>query len=206
MFTGLIKEVTPFLHREDAEGGLRIEVARPSAWQDLELGESIALNGICLTLTNFDETKMGFFVGLESLAKTNIQTIRKDHKVNLERSLSLGDRLGGHLVSGHIDGTALVIAKEKRGESLWLKIHIGKDLSKWVVPKGSLAVNGVSLTVNEIDRENNDVEFLLIPETLERTNLVHVSEGEFVNIECDQMVKIISEQMKLYRGLDEHHP
>ncbi|MDZ4677609.1 MAG: riboflavin synthase [Oligoflexia bacterium] len=206
MFTGLIKEVAIFLNREDAQGGLRIEIERPKNWTELELGESIALNGICLTLTEFNENKIVFFVGLESLAKTNIQAIRKDQKVNLERSLALGDRLGGHLVSGHVDGAGLVMGKEIRGDCLWLKIHINENLIRWVVPKGSIALNGVSLTVNELDRKNLNAEFLLIPETLERTNLKDISEGEFINIECDQMVKIIAEQVKYYGVINEHHP
>ena len=206
MFTGLIQQTAQVQTRMDAEGGLIFQIQKPASFKDLKLGESIAVDGICLTLAEVDSTTMTFFAGLETLGKTQIQLWKPGRMVNLERSLRMSDRLGGHIVSGHIHGTGLLTAAEPRGPCLWLEIVTKENLINWMVPKGSVAINGVSLTINNLDEVHGKFEVLLIPETLSRTNLSHVEVGQLVNIECDQTVKIITEQLKRIGKYNEQHP
>lgn len=193
MFTGLIQTDSTVMEKIKAEGGYKLALSKPIGFSDLRIGESIAVNGICLTLENFDSEKLRFFVGMETLAKTDFLTWRIDHKVNLEQSLRMSDRLGGHMVSGHVDGTALVTKVFPEGEGMHLEIQIKPEHAKWIIPKGSVTVNGVSLTVNELEQER--VSFFLIPETLKITNLKDLNAGDFVNIECDNFVKVIIEKL-----------
>ncbi|MBK9293070.1 MAG: riboflavin synthase [Oligoflexia bacterium] len=194
MFTGLVKSTQNILKKEKVEGGYNFIVQKPESWVDLEIGESICINGICLTLEEFTQDAMKFFVGLETLSKTDFLYLKPQDLVNLERSLTLQTRLGGHLVSGHVDGVGLVTELIHQGDCLKLKVRLNDDLLKWVVKKGSICVSGVSLTVNEI--ENNEVEVFLIPETLKQTNLSKLTLGAAVNIECDQLVKVVVEKFK----------
>lgn len=195
MFTGLVTDKTKLFSVEKRYNGYSILVRKPKEWLDLVRGESVAVNGICLTLEDFDSLQMRFFVSLETVAVTSFQYWKPSQELNLERSLRLGDRLGGHLVSGHVDGVALVQNMAFEGEStLRVRLRIKRDHVRWVVPKGSLCVNGVSLTVNHWDSQEGVVELQLIPETLKVTNLKDLSEGELVNVEFDQIVKTIVEK------------
>jgi riboflavin synthase len=199
MFTGLIQVISEIKDvYERSPDGFKIKISKPNNWTDVKLGESIACDGVCLTLTDFKEDDLEFFVGAETLSKTNFENLEPGQKVNVERSLALGDRLGGHVVSGHIDGTANVIEAKREGQCLVLKLKLSPEEFRFVVPKGSLCVNGVSLTVNEIDRETKTIGLFLIPETLTRTNLSQLETGDSVNIETDQFVKIIAHQMGSY--------
>lgn len=194
MFTGLIKNTSQVLQKEKRSGGYHFLISKPLDWNDLQIGESIAVQGICLTLEEYTVSEMKFFVGLETLGKTNFLYLKQNQAINLERSLTLNDRLGGHLVSGHVDGTALIVAAEPEGECLKLTLRLNSDLLKWVVTKGSITVEGVSLTVNEV--KEDEINLFLIPETLKVTTLKNLKVGDFVNIECDQVTKIITEKMK----------
>jgi riboflavin synthase len=204
MFTGLIQSITEIKDvYERSPDGFKVKISKPNHWDDLKLGESIACDGVCLTLTDFDENSLEFFVGAETLNKTTFENLESGQRINVERSLAFGDRLGGHVVSGHIDGTADVVEAKRDGQCLSVKLKLTPDEFRFVVPKGSLCVNGVSLTVNEIDRETKTIQVFLIPETLARTNLSKLKIGDSVNIETDQFVKIIAHQMGSYR---EHNP
>ncbi len=195
MFTGLITDRSQVIKREPGETGFTIYLQTPVFWKDLKLGESIAINGVCLSLTKFNSEEMCFFVGHETLKKTNFAGLADGTTVNLERSLALGDRLGGHFVLGHVDGIALVTDIEKRGEGLWVSLRIPRNLLHWIVSKGSIAINGVSLTVNELDRSAGTLEVFLIPETLKTTNLAELKKESVINVECDHLVKIVSQQI-----------
>jgi len=204
MFTGLIQVISEIKEiSERSVEGFKLKLSKPSHWNDLKLGESIACDGACLTLTNFTDETLEFFVGHETLEKTTFKKLEPSRRLNVERSLALGDRLGGHVVSGHIDGTAEVVESNRDGQCLNLKIKLAADQFRFVVPKGSICMNGVSLTINGINRDAKTIEVYLIPETMTRTNLSQLQKGDLVNIETDQFVKIIAHQMGGYR---EHNP
>lgn len=204
MFTGLIQEISKIKEiSAPSTDGFKIKISKPTHWNDLKLGESIACDGVCLTLTNFENESLEFFVGAETLDKTTFKNLEIHKDINVERSLAFGDRLGGHVVSGHIDGVAVVTQAKRDGQCLDLKLKLGAEQFRFVVPKGSLCANGVSLTVNEIDRDTKTIGIYLIPETMARTNLSDLKKGDLVNIETDQFVKIIAHQMGSYR---EHNP
>ncbi len=199
MFTGLIQDMAEVKKVwEKSQDGFKFQVSRPKDWTNLKTGESIACDGVCLTLTEFSDDFLEFFVGLETLDKTTFNTLLPDQILNMERSLALGDRLGGHVVSGHVDGVAKVLEARREGGCLHLGLKLPKGLFRYVVPKGSLSLNGVSLTINKVDRETDIVEIFLIPETMVRTNLSRVQVGDLLNIETDQFVKIIAHQMGSY--------
>lgn len=205
MFTGLI-ETTASVQRMDLrQGGFVLTLQKPETWTDLKQGESIAVDGACLTLTGWTRENMAFFVTEETIAKTSLGKLSLGQSVNLERALQFGSRVGGHLVSGHVDGIAKVIKKESRGESVYMELEVHRAHEQWIVPKGSITVNGVSLTVNERDRHRGVVSLMLIPETLTITNLKNLEVGALVNIECDQTVKVIVEQLKWAKESHELH-
>jgi riboflavin synthase len=204
MFTGLIQSISEIKDVfEKTSDGFKISILKPKDWFDLKLGESIACDGVCLTLSNFSDKILGFFVGAETLAKTTFKNLAPGKKINMERSLALGDRLGGHVVSGHIDAVSEVLEAKREGQCLDLKLRVTADQFRFIIPKGSLCVNGVSLTVNEVNRDEKSIGLFLIPETMARTNLSELKKGDWVNIETDQFVKIIAHQMGNYR---EHNP
>jgi len=193
MFTGLIESKGTVLAQSAQDShNLKVRISRPSTFKDLIGGESIAVNGTCLTLTEFTPNSMDFFVSSETLGKTTFSALKVDDELNLERSLRMGDRLGGHMVTGHVDGVAKVTKAKKDGECFALSIQVSPEQYKFIIPKGSICINGVSLTVNELDRDLKTVGLYLIPETLARTNLGTLTEDSPVNVECDQTVKILA--------------
>ncbi|MCC6277453.1 MAG: riboflavin synthase [Oligoflexia bacterium] len=196
MFTGLVEKLAEVKSRALEVGGIRISIERPKDWSDLKPGESIAVNGICLTLERFSDDAMEFFLGMETMARTNAQNWVPLELVNLERSLQLGSRLGGHFVSGHIDGTALICESTPLETCHFIKLRVNTENIRYLVPKGSVAIEGVSLTVNSVDYQNCTFEVLLIPTTIQFTNLATRSVGALVNIEFDQLVKTVVEHLK----------
>jgi riboflavin synthase len=198
MFTGLIQEKAKILKALKDDSGLSLTLSRPGPFEQLKNGESIAVDGVCLTLTHSNSFSMDFYVGKETLDKSHFAYARESQVVNLERSLAFGDRLGGHMVSGHVDGVGRVVTLTPNGPSLGLEIEVRPQEFKSIITKGSLCVNGVSLTVNALDRDKKTVSLYLIPETLERTNLGALKVLDLVNIECDQFVKIIAQQVTHY--------
>lgn len=201
MFTGLIQATSKVVNN----AGGRLVVALPSvgsgvgsgagSFGDLAHGESIAVDGVCLTLTaptSGSDNVMTFDVSPETLKKTTLGAVKVGAVVNLERAMRMGDRLGGHLVSGHVDGVATVIGRrEAGGGNLELEIELPHELGRYVIAKGSLTVNGVSLTINELAdvASGTRVKLMLIPVTLSATNLSAVAVGGRLNIEVDQMGK-----------------
>jgi len=173
---------------KEGSGTLSITVEKPINFNDLNHGDSVAVDGVCLTVEAFDEKQMAFTLGPETLRITGwTPSGVQKRMVNLERSLRLNDRIHGHLVTGHVDTTARIVAAETEGETLRLSIEIPKALEALIWPKGSLAVNGVSLTINRVSGGSFDVG--LIPETLRRTNLGALKAGDLVNLEADNMAR-----------------
>jgi len=155
----------------------------------LELGESIADNGTCLTVESFTDGSVVFHTLAETLSRTNLGQLSKGSRVNLERALRLGDRLGGHVVSGHIDGTASVLSIGKSGDDIALTVALPADLACFAVMKGSIAINGVSLTIAKLGEDF--VQVCIIPHTWSHTNLSTLKEGDLVNLEMDLFGKYV---------------
>ncbi len=192
MFSGIVETKKKIVEVISLNQALRIHIERPHSFQDIKCGDSIAVNGVCLTLESFDAKILQFTVGYESL---NILQWKKENligkNVNLERSLKFGDRIHGHLVSGHVDSLAQVIERKQLGESLFFRISLPLQFKKFIWKKGSVTIQGVSLTVNELDEKSFTV--CLIPETLKNTNLSDIKEDEWVNLECDYLIKGITQ-------------
>lgn len=192
MFSGIVEAKSQIIKtQEDGiadHKAIRIFVSKPTAFSDLKIGDSICVNGVCLTVENFDSQQIQFCLGAETikvLSSTFSQWLQIP--LNLERSLKFGDRLHGHLVSGHVDGVARVMESYSDGESWQIKCQIPQEIQKFFWKKGSVSLNGVSLTVNEVEKDLLSV--CLIPETITATNLSLVPVGQFVNIEADYLAK-----------------
>jgi riboflavin synthase len=181
MFTGLVEQMG-----EVRQAGTRLAVATPLAAQ-LERGDSIAVNGVCLTAVDISDGAFEADVMEETLARSALGRLEAGDAVNLELALRVGDRLGGHFVQGHVDATGTVESVEEREHSRVVRVAAAAGVLRYVVEKGSIAVDGVSLTVTEVDGSGFAVS--LIPETLERTTLGSVRPGDPVNLEVDMLAK-----------------
>ena len=189
MFSGLIAHDGRVASVEgDARRGLTLVVEAPGAIGDgVANGDSVAINGVCLTVVGFDERTMRFDVVPETVARTNFGTLRVGDVVNVELSLRLGDRLGGHLVYGHVDACASILAKEPEGQGFRLHVVLPDALAPFIVEKGYIAVDGVSLTVASVT--NDQFTIALIPETARRTTLGPKGPGDRVNLEVDPVAR-----------------
>jgi riboflavin synthase len=196
MFTGIVEtsgEIVSIVHRE---GGARLVVRVGAMAGELTMGESVAVNGCCLTVTEFDAAAQtaAFDLLIETLRVTNLGDQRKGSVVNLERSLRVGDRLSGHFVQGHVDATAKIIALESVGMDHRFAVELPKEWAHLVVHKGSLCVNGISLTVAEVGEAQ--AEFWIIPHTYTETNLRTLKAGDRVNLEFDMLAKHVAVMME----------
>jgi riboflavin synthase len=204
IFTGIIKELSRVKSIHKKDGSNFVIFKRPQKWTDLEEGESILINGVCSTALNIKEKSFEVEYMPETLIKTNLGNLQKDMIVNLERSLAVGERLGGHILSGHIDtvGTIGEVSQEKQKKTATkLKIHISEEWTRFIVQKGSIAINGISLTVVDVERDWFTVS--LIRHTLEHTNLHTLRVDDTVNIEVDMMAKYLHKNLQDFyaRGL-----
>lgn len=192
MFSGIVETQALIRSAKRDRGLVIIEVEKPSLFSDLTIGDSIATNGVCLTVEAFDANTIRFALGQETLNITGWnESALQGASVNLERSLKLGDRIHGHMVSGHVDGVGEVVGYKDLGGSVQLDVQAPTDLLRYVWKKGSWAINGVSLTVNSVNSETGIVGHCLIPETLNRTNLGNLKVGSRVNLEVDMMARAI---------------
>lgn len=189
MFTGLIEELGTVEKIRRKGGSLHLTVRASTVLEDINVGASIAVNGVCLTITGFSSESFSVDVGPETLRRTILSRLHSGEKVNLERAVKAGDRLGGHLLSGHIDGMGRI--KERRGQkdNFTLKISVSRELTKYIIPQGSLAVDGISLTVVESSEDSFTVA--VIPQTARITTLGHKFPGSYVNIEVDSLGKYV---------------
>jgi riboflavin synthase len=192
MFTGIITDVGRILSVE-TRGDTRVRIATGYDVTGIDLGASIACDGVCLTAIATGETDGGWFdvqVSAETLSKTNLGSWRPGRKVYLERALRVGDELGGHIVSGHVDGVAEVIGVAPEGDSLRVRFRAPDALAGFIAPKGSVALNGTSLTVNEVEGAEFGVN--LIPHTRSVTTWGAVAEGDLVNLEIDTLARYVA--------------
>lgn len=191
MFSGIIEAVSEIKSSLELVNAYRIQVEKPVEFNDLSLGDSIAVDGVCLTVEALDENKITFSLAAETIRVLQWSpTSWIGKRVNLERSLRFGDRIHGHLVTGHVDSLAEVLRAELEGESFFLSVKVSSSIVPYVWKKGSITINGVSLTVNEF--KNSVVEVCLIPETLKRTNLGNLKSGQVVNIEPDYIARAVA--------------
>ena len=188
MFTGVIEATALVTSVCPGDQSLKVFVNRPAHFQDISIGDSMACNGVCLTLEKLDQHKMGFTMGQETLQITGWkEESLRSALLNLERPLRLGDRIHGHLVSGHVDTSIQVVKKEKAGDCLILSFGLPGKQSSEIRNKSCVAIHGVSLTVNHVGEKLFQV--CLIPETLRKTNLKALEPGDWVNLETDHYVK-----------------
>lgn len=194
MFTGLIEDVGKIISLRLIDRAAVLTVKTRLSVRAMELGASIAVNGACLTVVKKGRGEFTVDMSPETLKRTSLKVLRAGSLVNLERPMRLSDRLGGHLVTGHVDGVAAVAAIEKKGEFTFFKFRLPRRLGVFLVSKGSVAVDGISLTVNECGARQFSVA--IIPFTLQHTNLRGRRVGDKVNIETDLIEKYVSNLMK----------
>jgi riboflavin synthase len=198
MFTGIIKELGRVEEIESSDDGARLRIGAELA-SELEAGDSVAVNGACLTATSVAEGSFEADVMHQTLSLTTLGSLEASSAVNLELPLRPTDRLGGHVVQGHVDGTGTVTDLSADGFAKRLRVELPEDLLPYVVDRGSIAIEGVSLTIAGLT--DSAVEVSLIPETLERTTLGALEPGDRVNVECDVLARYVRRQLETDRGL-----
>ena len=196
MFTGLIEGTGVITSLEVKREGALIEVKTSFPLNNTKVGDSIAVDGVCLTAVKVDTHSFSAEISPETLSKTTFRYKKIGDVVNLERALRLGDRLGGHLVSGHVDGIGKISAIVKLEKFFQFEVEVPKDLSKYLVKKGSIAIDGISLTINDLTK--NTVKLMIIPHTYNVTNLSKKSPGDLVNIEVDMIAKMVYQWISPY--------
>jgi riboflavin synthase len=193
MFTGLIEEVGTVVAFRPNESTRRLEISAPRLAGRVRLGDSVAINGCCLTATATENTRLGFDLLQESLDRTNLKELRPESRVNLELPVAAGAPLGGHFVQGHVDCPAAILALEEQGADLRIEIELRSEFAPYVAGKGSIAVNGISLTVAEVLSESFSV--WIIPHTRTQTNLSTARCGDFLNLEFDILAKYVERML-----------
>lgn len=196
MFTGLIEEIGIVDKVIKGAKSAKITIKAHKVLEGINLGDSISTNGVCLTVTSFSRDKFDVDVMPETMRRSNLENIRSGSKVNLERALRVGDRLGGHIVSGHIDGVGIIKAIEEEDNATWITLEASSDIMKYIINKGSIAVDGTSLTVAYVD--DYTLKVSIIPLTKEETTLLSKKVGEEVNLECDMIGKYV-ERLMLFK-------
>jgi riboflavin synthase len=187
MFTGIITHIGIF--KEFRAGKQEMAIESPELTSRLGIGDSLAVNGVCLSLIKKEKSILFFDLSKETLDRTSLGSLRRGDRLNLELSLTLSTPLSGHLVTGHIDSTGKVMAIQKRGKGKRMTVSFPPELRSFMIPKGSVAVDGVSLTIASLNPSSFEVE--LIPITIDNSNLAHLKPGKTVNIECDIIGKYV---------------
>lgn len=201
MFTGIIESVGNAVRAERAAGGLRLQVYAPDFGRDMALGDSIAVDGACLTVSKFTRGGFEADVSEETLKLTTLGSLREQQKVNLERALRMSDRLGGHIVTGHIDGVGEIAARQPAGNSTLYTVRAPEGIMDNVVFKGSIAVDGISLTVAKVFEDGFGVA--IVPHTEQATTLAEKPIGARVNLETDLLGKYVRRYVAMFQGVDD---
>ena len=191
MFTGLIAELGTITAIDKGESSAVFTIAAPALISQIALGDSVAVNGVCLTATAITDDSFTADVMVQTLAVTSLSQLSVGSAVNLELAALLNTRMGGHMVQGHVDGVATVVGLTPGEKWAQFDITVPEKLAKYIVNQGSICLDGVSLTVGEINDANNLVTVWLIPETLERTNLSSKKSGDLINVEVDVLAKYV---------------
>ncbi|HEY7854793.1 MAG TPA: riboflavin synthase [Aquiluna sp.] len=194
MFTGIIEELGEVKAIEEQQDAIRLTIGAKKVLSDLGRGDSISCSGTCLTAIEIDDSGFTADVMLETLKRSSLSEVKVGDPINLERAMSATTRFGGHVVQGHVDGVGEFVSREKSDNWDWVRIKMPHDLMKYVVMKGSITFDGISLTVNEID--GDVIGLSLIPETLTVTTLGYKKPGDKVNVEADILAKHIERLME----------
>lgn len=189
MFTGIIEEVGTIVAVKKGQVSSQLIIAGEEVLTDTKVGDSICTNGVCLTVTKINENQFEVDVMAETLRRSNLGELSVGSKVNLERALTLQTRLGGHMVSGHIDGTGHISTIVREDNAIWLTIQTSPCLLRYMIEKGSIAIDGISLTIADVDEQKFKVS--IIPHTGEKTTLLKKKIGDTVNLECDLIGKYV---------------
>lgn len=189
MFTGIIEEKGRIESVLRGSKSCRLTISAEKIFSDLKLGDSVAVNGVCLTASEINAPYFTADVMAETMRRTSLDTAVKGKSVNLERAMQLNGRFGGHIVSGHIDGTGTVLSLVREDNAVWVSISADEKILKYIVEKGSVALDGISLTVAEVKRGSFSVS--VIPHTAEETTLLERRPGDKINIECDIIGKYV---------------
>lgn len=200
MFTGLIEGTGKLKTIEPRGKDMRLSIQASFDLEGFQIGESVAVDGVCLTVVSWQARAFTLDVSQETLSRTTLGQRSVGDEVNLERALRLGDRLGGHLVNGHVDGKARVMARKQRGDSLVFVFEVVAELGRYIIEKGSVAVNGVSLTVNRCDEQSFDVN--IVPHTARVTTIGSLRVGDEVNIEVDIIGKYVERFVQTFQESD----
>lgn len=193
MFTGIVEETGIVISKSPSKLAIRARVVMP----EMKLGDSMAVNGVCLTVTRFDADSFAVDIMPETMQRTNLGELKKGEKVNLERPLTFNGRLGGHLVQGHVDGTGRVASLEPAGEAMLIRIEAPPDIMKYVVEKGFIAVDGISLTI--VSRDNGSFRVSIVNFTRKNTILGEIKVGDMVNLEADIIAKYVEQFNQAHR-------
>jgi riboflavin synthase len=194
MFTGIIEDIGTVVSLNASGNSMVLSIDSKKIVEDVHIGDSISVNGVCLTVTSFTQQTFTVDVMPETMKDTSLKTLKAGSPVNLERAMSANGRFGGHFVSGHIDGTGIIIKKQLRDNAVYYIIELGGQLSKYCIPKGSIAIDGTSLTIFGIAK--NQLTVSLIPLTHQETVLGRKNVGDLVNIENDLIGKYIVHQIE----------
>ena len=192
MFTGIVRELGSVVEAEEAGGGRALVIRAPGTAARTHVGDSVAVNGCCLTVTAVDGDAMSFHAVPETIARTTVGALARDDAVNVEPALRAGEELGGHYVQGHVDGVGRIQSVEAEGEGLRVFVEAPEDVLRYCVEKGSITVDGVSLTVAELaEGAEGAFAVALVPHTLEATTLSDLRPGQPVNLEADVLAKYV---------------
>lgn len=189
MFTGIVREIGGVVAAEGGENGLALEIDAPATAELTAVGDSVSVNGCCLTAERAEGGRLAFHAGPETLARTTLGSLGAGDAVNLEPALRAGEPLGGHYVQGHVDATGTVRSVEREGGGLRVAVHAPGDLLRYCAEKGSIAVDGVSLTIADLEEDAFTVA--LVPHTLQATTLSALTPGRAVNLEVDVLAKYV---------------
>lgn len=200
MFTGLIEEIGTLKKITTNNDGKEFSIAAEKVLEDVKLGDSIAIDGVCLSVTSFSQNEFSVQAVHETIRKTTLGSVQVGCKINLERAMSANGRFGGHIVQGHVDGTGTILSINRYQKSAEIELSLSNDLLKYIVPKGSVTISGISLTVAE--KRSSSILIAVIPITLEDTNLGMKRIGDLVNIETDIFAKYIENFMENKNGSD----
>ena len=198
MFTGIIEGLGTVAQVQPVDGGSRLTVTADFSLDGTGIGDSIAVNGACLTAVSLEGSRFSVDVSPETLSTTTFKAVKIGERVNLERALRLSDRLDGHLVSGHIDGQGTITGKQQQGNAIVVTFGISEALSGYMIPKGSVAIDGVSLTINSCEKQSFNVS--IIPHTAKLTTIGLKDAGARVNIETDMLGKYVERFMSARPG------